>query len=118
VVARIADDTERNDGGPRDELKIFAARKVDGAKFMREAFWIRLGLALCLSTVTCAAAERLDCRIRGGDRKGLESENGTRCGWLGRVRVQLIVTYAGRSSEAFCTFSPRQTEGREYNDTS
>jgi hypothetical protein len=117
VMARIAYDAERNDGGPRAEFEIFAARKVDGAEILGGAVWICLGLALCLSRIACATAGSLDGRVRRRNGERLQVENGICCGWLGHVPGQLAVTYPGRSSVAFCTFSPRQTGGREYNDT-
>jgi hypothetical protein len=76
VMAGVADDAERNDGGSIVELEILAARKVDGAETLGEALSICLGLALCLSRIACATAGRLDSRVRGRNGKRLQSENG------------------------------------------
>src|SRR5258706_4938231 len=77
----VADDTERNDNGSRVEFKILAARKVDGAEVLGEAFSICLGLALCFSRKAGATAGCLDGRVRGRNGKGLQSEDCIFCGW-------------------------------------
>jgi hypothetical protein len=76
VMARVADDAERNNGSPRAEFKIFAAGKVDGAEILWEAFGVRLGLALGFSRITCATTEGLDGRVRGWNGQRLQTENG------------------------------------------
>lgn len=83
VMAGVADDAERNDGGSIVELEILTARKVDGAETLGEALSICLGLALRLSRIACATAGCLDSRVRGRNGKRLQSENGIFCEWGG-----------------------------------
>jgi hypothetical protein len=64
VMTRITNDTERDDSGPVTELKVFAAREVDGAEIVRQTLWIRLGFAFCFSGVTCSTTESLNGRVR------------------------------------------------------
>lgn len=120
VMTGIADDTERNDGGSRVEFKIFTAGKIDGAEILGEGIWICFGLALCFSGIAGSTAGGLDGRVRRRNGKGFQSKNGICCGWVVRtfsgVADVLAVTYPGRSSVALCTFSLKQTGGREYND--
>ena len=63
VMARVADDAERNDGGSIVELEILTARKVDWAEILGEAFSICLGLALRFSRKAGATARCLDGRV-------------------------------------------------------
>jgi hypothetical protein len=93
VMAGIADDPERNDGSPRTEFKIFAARKVDGAKILREAFWVRLGLAFCFSRIACTTTERLDRRVRGWNGKRLQTEDGV---WWDILGWHFVPFHRGR----------------------
>ena len=112
-MAGVADNAEGDDGGSIVELEILTARKVDGAETLGEALSIGLGLALCLSRITCATAGCLDSRVRGRNGKRFQSQNGIFCGWgvvrtgSGQFRAipgEWAVTYSRRSSVASCTF--------------